>query len=181
LRALLERNEVVHGSMRLHPALAEVLALLAPEARRRGVAVECRLDAADDRLYGDAIQLQQVLLNLALNALDAMADTVPARRQLHITTTDQGGHLQLEVADHGSGIDTADQSKVFESFYTTKPHGLGLGLPIVRAIVESHGGRVELQPQAGGGSRFIVTLPRRLALAQAAEASRMPVAAGQAA
>jgi signal transduction histidine kinase/ABC-type uncharacterized transport system substrate-binding protein len=177
LRALLERHEVVHGAMHLHPALDEVMALLAPEARRRGVAIERRFDATDDRMYGDPIQLQQVLLNLALNAMDAMAETDPARRQLRIGTADDGDGLQLLVADRGTGIDPADQGKVFESFFTTKPHGLGLGLPIVRAIVEAHEGRVELQPQPGGGSRFTVTLPRRLAPA-ADDTSRLPEPAG---
>jgi len=177
LRALLERHEVVHGAMRLHPALDEVMALLAPEARRRSVTLERHFDAADDRLYGDPIQLQQVLLNLALNAMDAMADTEPARRQLHIGTAGDGDKLQLVVADRGTGIDAADHGKVFESFFTTKPHGLGLGLPIVRAIVEAHEGRVELEAQAGGGSRFTVTLPRRLAPA-ADDTSRLPEPAG---
>lgn len=124
-----------------------------------------------------------MLLNLALSAMAAMAamaGTVPAHRQLRITTADLGEQLQLEVADHGRDIDPADQARVFESFYTTKLHGLGPGLPIVRAIVESPEGCIELQPRAGGGSRFTVTLPRRLALAQAADASRVPVAAGAA-
>jgi signal transduction histidine kinase len=168
LRALLERHEVVHGPMHLHPALDEVLALLTAEARRRGVAIDHRFDAADDRLHGDAIQLQQVLLNLSLNAMDSMAEVEPARRQLRITTAEQGESLVLEVADRGSGISAADRTRVFESFYTTKPHGLGLGLPIVRAIVEAHEGRIELQPVDGGGSRFTVTLPRRLAAATSA-------------
>ena len=109
-----------------------------------------------------------------------MAGTAPAHRQLRITTADLGEHLQLEVADHGRGINTAGQRKVFASIHTPKPHGLDLGLPIVRAFVESHEGRIALQPRAGGGSRFTVTLPRRLALAQAADASRVPVAAGAA-
>jgi signal transduction histidine kinase len=143
------------------------------------VSIERRFDAADDRLYGDPIQLQQVLLNLALNAMDAMAETDPARRQLRIGTADDGAGLQLLVADRGTGIDPADQGKVFESFFTTKPHGLGLGLPIVRAIVEAHEGRVELQPQPGGGSRFTVTLPRRLA--PATDTGRLPEPAGAAA
>ena len=165
LRALLGKHEVEHSVMHLHPALDEVLALLAPEARRRGVTVERALDASDDRLLGDAVQLQQVLLNLALNAMDAMAAIEPAtRRVLRVATADRAGAdaIELIVADRGSGLPANAQDAVFESFYTTKPQGMGLGLAIVRAIVEAHEGRVVAAPRDGGGAVFTVTLPRRV-------------------
>lgn len=162
LRALLEKHEVEHAPMRLHPALREVLALLEPEARRRGVAIEHHFDAADDCLHGDPIQWQQVLLNLALNGMDAMEHTAPAARRLCIETADRGEHLELTVADGGSGIEPSKRATVFESFFTTKQGGLGLGLPIVRAIVEAHEGRIDLSSPEAGGTRFTVALPRRL-------------------
>jgi signal transduction histidine kinase len=170
LRALLEKHEVEHRDLHLHPVLDDVLALLAPEARRRGVSIDHAFEAADDRLHGDPVQLQQVLLNLGLNALDAMEPTEPARRRLRITTADRGDRLELTVADRGHGIEPARRQTVFESFYTTKPRGLGLGLPIVRAIVEAHQGNIAISPNEGGGTVFTVTLPRRL-IAHAAAAT----------
>lgn len=174
LRALLEKQEVEHRDMHLHQALGDVLALLAPEARRRGIGIEHAFDAADDHLHGDPVQLQQVLLNLALNAFDAMEHTEPARRRLRITTADQGDRLELMVADRGHGIEAADRKTVFESFYTTKPRGLGLGLPIVRAIVDAHRGSITVASNEGGGCLFTVTLPRRLTAPTAAGASTLP-------
>jgi signal transduction histidine kinase len=163
LRALLERHEVTHVPLGLHPALREALGLLEPEARRRGIVLEAMLDAADDRIVGDPVQLQQVLLNLAINAMDAVdaGDRAPAApRRVSIATADRDGELQLTVADTGSGIPAGHHESVFESFFTTKPRGMGLGLGIVRAIVESHGGRVTLEPRDGGGTLARVRLLR---------------------
>jgi signal transduction histidine kinase len=106
--------------------------------------------------------LQQVLINLALNAMDAMQQQAPAKRQLSLLTVDGGAQLELHVADRGCGIGDAQHDKVFDSFVTTKPSGMGLGLSIVRSIVETHGGRVGFAPREGGGTTFSVTLPRRL-------------------
>ncbi|MCX7229086.1 MAG: sensor histidine kinase [Burkholderiales bacterium] len=163
LRALLEHHEVTHVPLGLHPALREALGLLEPEARRRGIVLEAMLDATDDRIVGDPVQLQQVLLNLAINAMDAMdaGDRAHAGpRRVSIATADRDGELQLTVADTGSGIPAGHHESVFESFFTTKPRGMGLGLGIVRAIVESHGGRVTLEPRDGGGTLARVRLLR---------------------
>ena len=162
LRALLEKHEVRHELMRLHPALSDVLALLGPEAERRGVILDVRLDALDDRLFGDAVQLQQVLMNLVLNAMDAMEQTPPADRRLRVVTADGGGSLTLSVVDRGCGIEAAAHTAIFESFVTTKEKGMGLGLPIVRAIIEAHQGRIAVTSRPGGGANFTITLPRRL-------------------
>ena len=166
LRALLEKSEVEQLEMRLHPMLGDALALLKPEARRRGIGLQVRFDAADDRLLGDPIQLQQVLLNLALNAMDAMdavASAPPEARQLDIRSADDGDDgLVLTVADRGPGIEAGQRDAVFASFYTTKPRGLGLGLSIVRAIVAAHQGTVSVEGRDGGGAVFRVSLPRRL-------------------
>jgi C4-dicarboxylate-specific signal transduction histidine kinase len=178
LRALLEKNEVEHRALHLHPALDEVLTLLASEARRRGVVIEHAFGATDDRLHGDPIQLQQVLLNLGLNAMDAMADTDPGSRRLRVETASRGDSLELTVADRGCGIDESRRDAIFESFYTTKARGLGLGLPIVRAIVEAHEGRIDVASNADRGAVFTVTLPRRLAADPAAEPALAPAWSG---
>jgi signal transduction histidine kinase len=162
LRALLEKRDVRHEAMRLHPVLSDLLALMAPEAERRGVTLAMHFEALDDHLLGDAVQLQQVLMNLMLNAMDAMQQTAPEDRRVRITTADDGDALVLSVADRGCGIDGAMHAAIFDSFVTTKVHGMGLGLPIVRAIVEAHGGHIGVTSQQGGGAIFTVTLPRRL-------------------
>jgi signal transduction histidine kinase/ABC-type uncharacterized transport system substrate-binding protein len=163
LRLLLDKNEVEQVETSLHSTLADALALLETEARRRGVAIVTRFAAADDRLLADPVQLQQVLLNLALNAMDAMDSTPPGTRTLEVGTADRGDAVELTVADRGQGIEATRRETVFESFYTTKLTGMGLGLPIVRAIVVAHQGQVAVTAREGGGSVFVVTLPRRLA------------------
>lgn len=176
LRALLEKNEVEQTEIHLHTALNDVMLLLDPEARRRGVAIEHRFEAGSDSLLGDAIQLQQVLLNLGLNAMDAMEKTAAVARRLSIRTVDRGDAIELSVADRGSGIEPAQRDTVFESFYTTKPHGMGLGLSIVRAIVEAHEGQISVAAREGGGTVFCVRLPRRLAV----ESTTLPAADAEA-
>jgi signal transduction histidine kinase/ABC-type uncharacterized transport system substrate-binding protein len=161
LRTLLEKRAVIQASFRLHPVLDEALGLLAPEARRRDVEIERRFEARDDHMLGDPVQLQQVLINLALNAMDAMQTIAPAQRRLSVSTADGKATLELRVADRGCGIDAAQRDKVFESFVTTKPRGMGLGLSIVRAIVEAHHGHIGLAARDGGGTVFAVTLPRQ--------------------
>ena len=163
LRALLGKHEVEHVPMAMHPVLREVLALLEAEARQRGVVVETALDAADDALLGDPVQLQQVLMNLVINAMDAMETTPSGRRRLTVTTADDGDAIVLGVADRGAGVAPGDHEAVFRSFHTTKPRGMGLGLPIVRAIVDAHQGRVGLAAREGGGTIATVRLPRRVA------------------
>jgi two-component system sensor histidine kinase DctS len=99
--------------------------------------------------------------------MDAMEKTAAEARRLSIRTADRGDEIELTVADRGSGIDPAQRDKVFDSFYTTKPQGMGLGLSIARAIVEAHEGQISVQARKGGGTVFCVRLPRRLAVASA--------------
>jgi len=107
-----------------------------------------------------------VLLNLAVNAMDAMRDTAPDERALSVSLQPADGGYALAVADRGHGLPADAQARLFESFFTTKPHGVGLGLSIVRTIVNAHGGRVSAAPRAGGGSVFTVWLPGPSAAAE---------------
>lgn len=177
LRSLLDKHEVDQVETSLHAALQDAITLLENEAQRRGVLIVTRFAAAHDRLLADPVQLQQVLLNLALNAMDAMDSTAPGARQLEIATADRGDALELTVADRGCGIATPQRETVFESFYTTKTHGMGLGLSIVRAIVAAHGGQVSAVGRDGGGTLFVLTLPRRLAATGPVPAQRGQVPA----
>jgi signal transduction histidine kinase len=108
--------------------------------------------------------------------MDAMEQTAADARQLLVGTADRGDAIELTVADRGSGIDAARHDSVFDSFYTTKPHGMGLGLSIVRAIVEAHHGEVAVEAREGGGTLFRVRLPRRrhATAAPAAQARPLP-------
>ena len=162
LRGLLEKRTVERVPTHLHRALLDTIALVQLEAHRRGVAMDVSLNADNDQLLGDSIQLQQVLLNLAMNAMDAMDDVPAAHRRLSIATTDTEQGIELTVSDRGQGIAAGDVDRIFDSFYTTKPDGMGLGLPIVKAIVEAHQGTVTAHSREGAGTVMTVSLPRRL-------------------
>jgi signal transduction histidine kinase len=111
-------------------------------------------------IEADPIQLQQVLLNLVINAFDAMRDTPVPHRKVVIATERNGeGIIRTSVRDYGLGISEEARERVFEHFFTTKPKGLGMGLAIVRSIVESHGGTIVAENAEGGGARFQFTLP----------------------
>ncbi|SOE86909.1 Histidine kinase-, DNA gyrase B-, and HSP90-like ATPase [Burkholderia sp. YR290] len=159
LRALLEKQTVALGSLELDATVNEAFALLGPEARRRRLTIESSLAAGDARILGDRIQLEQVLLNLAINAMDAMQDTAASERILSIATRPADRGYELTVADRGHGIPADAKARLFDSLYTTKPHGMGLGLSIVRTIVTMHGGRIWVDAREGGGSIFTVWLP----------------------
>jgi len=162
LRNLLEKNEVLQSPMAFHTALRDALSLIEPEARRRDIDLHSALEAIDDQILGDPVQLQQVVVNLILNAMDAIDQGSPPLRRLGIRTRDGADCIEVEISDTGIGIDPADRDSIFESFYTTKPHGMGLGLPIVRAIVAAHLGSIKLAPGDTGGTVATVSLPRRL-------------------
>jgi signal transduction histidine kinase len=110
-------------------------------------------------IRGDPIQLQQVILNLIVNATDAMSEMPRAERKVIIRTTRVRDLAELSISDAGSGIPPDRLKDVFEPFFTTKAHGMGMGLSIVRTIVEAHGGHIVAENQLGGGAVFRVTLP----------------------
>jgi PAS domain S-box-containing protein len=142
----------------LNECVASVLGLLKPEIRQRKARVITRLQADLPAVHGDRVLLEQVLLNLVLNGLQAMHDMPVQRRIVEIDTVAAEGTLMLSVADHGPGIDPAAAAQLFTSFFTTKKEGLGLGLNICRTIIESHRGRLSFENRPGGGAVFIVHL-----------------------
>ncbi len=159
LRALLQKQSLETSVVRLDETLQQSLSLIEPEARRRGIRVESRFAGGDGEVIGDSVQLQQVLLNLAINAMDAMEEVALARRVLSISTQPVASGIELAIEDRGCGFSSDSGQRLFEPFYTTKPHGMGLGLTIVRSIVEAHRGRVTATLREGGGTRFAVWLP----------------------
>ena len=159
LRAMLRKDEPELVPLDLNEVIREVLLLERSDliARRVVVVPELALDLPQVR--GDRVQLQQVVLNLVLNACEAMSATpVGSRRLVLVTTRDQGGS-QLDVVDRGAGIPADALERVFEPFFTTKKQGLGLGLSICRSIVEAHGGRLWASNNEESGATFHLALP----------------------
>lgn len=160
LRALLRKGEALREAVDLNELVEDSLRLLRSDLAHRGVEIELDLQPALPALQADRVQLQQLLLNLMLNACEAMEGQLPPR-PLSIRTAHVGDarSVCVEVADRGAGIAASDAQRVFEPFYTTKPRGLGLGLPLCRSIVQAHDGRIEVSHNPGGGARLRVELP----------------------
>jgi PAS domain S-box-containing protein len=139
--------------------VANVLALLRPEIRQQQARVITRLDSNLPDIQADRLLLEQVVLNLLLNGLQAMHGQSPADKWVQVDTGMQDGMVFIRVADHGPGIAASAQAQLFEPFFTTKPEGLGLGLNICRTTVEAHRGRLVAENHADGGAEFTVYLP----------------------
>ena len=137
----------------------EVLALLKNELRHAAVSVEVELEASLPKVLADKIQIQQVLLNLIRNAVEAIECAEAAARDLHIRAEARGDHLRIAVSDSGCGIPDAHPDELFGTFYSTKSGGMGMGLAICRSIVEAHGGHIQAARNSGPGSTFTFTLP----------------------
>ena len=160
VRALMKREPRLEEPLDINEAIREVLALTRQEQRRHDVVVEALLDDALPRVRGDKIQLQQLLLNLTVNALEAMSDVAGAPRTLTVQSEkgDAGG-VVVTVRDTGVGLDPVDSDRLFDPFYTTKAAGMGMGLAISRSIIEAHGGRIWAGPNSPPGATFRFALP----------------------
>jgi two-component system sensor kinase FixL len=160
LRALFIQGEATLAPLDLNEVVREALVLASGTLAGQSVQVALALAPGLPAVHGDRVQLQQVLLNLVVNACDAMRAAPAQRRRLDIASSVQaGGMAALTVADSGPGVPADVLEKVFDSFFTTKLNGLGFGLSVSRAIVVAHGGRIEAANQAGGGAVFRITLP----------------------
>jgi len=142
IRALIKKLPARKDAVEINDAILEVIALTRTEAANNGVSVRTQLAEGLPRVQGDRVQLQQVLLNLTINAIEAMRDISEEERELHISSRNEPDGVSVEVRDSGPGFAPADLDRVFEAFYTTKPGGLGLGLSICRSIIEAHNGRL---------------------------------------
>jgi two-component system sensor kinase FixL len=159
LRDLLTKTDVELHPLDLDQLISEVLRLLASDAVIRNVVVMTKLDAAPATVNGDRVQLQQVVLNLVLNAMDVIAETRVVRREILVETESGPERVLVSVSDSGPGLAPGTEELVFEPFYTTKATGMGMGLAIARSIIEAHGGTIWAQNNPGPGARFAFQLP----------------------
>jgi PAS domain S-box-containing protein len=159
LRALTRKSGPQLAKLDINDAIQEVLALTRSELNRHGVVLSTDL-SAEGPVFGDRVQLQQVLLNLTMNAIEAMSSVTDRPKKLAITSqvVDQGD-LLVAVEDTGPGLDPAIAQRIFDPFFTTKPDGMGMGLSICRSIIESHGGRFWASPGAPCGTVFQFSVP----------------------
>jgi len=159
LRAFLRKGDIQPRHLNLNEVVSEVLGLVHSDLIQRRVTVDARLSAALPEVFADRVQLQQVLLNLLLNACDAMAGDRRSEKRVTIRTeaAERGG-VELSLADQGTGIRPEEMDRIFEPFVTSKPHGLGLGLAICRSIVTAHGGRLWADNNEEGGATFHLAL-----------------------
>lgn len=159
LRGFLKRGDLQLSNVELNDVVSDVLNIVEPEAVRRGVTVNVQTGASPAEVKGDRVLLQQVLLNLALNGMDAMQKTANVRRLKFSTALVGESRVEVSVSDTGSGIPEASLKGIFNSFVTTKQQGTGLGLSIARTIVENFGGRIWAENRQGGGAVFRFELP----------------------
>jgi PAS domain S-box-containing protein len=159
-RAMLSKTPPSFSNLDLNACVAEVLLFTDLELRRHRIAVIRRFADPSPLVWGDKVQLQQVIINLVRNGIEAMTANTDRPRRLTLTTTKSaGGDIMLTIEDTGGGIAPETQAHLFDSFFTTKVGGVGLGLPISRTIIEAHGGRLWATSDGRAGAVFNVTLP----------------------
>ena len=161
IRALVRREPPRHERVDVNQVISEVIALTRDQMHSHDVALQSELAADLIVVHGDRVQLQQVILNLIANAIEAMSTIRDRRRQLAILSANDGGGVRVEVRDCGPGVDAEGVERIFEPFYTTKADGIGMGLWICRSIIEAHGGRLWVTPNPPRGTAFQFSLPGR--------------------
>ena len=160
LRSMLKKKELELERLDVNKLIHETAELMNADAVIRNKIIRLDLDERVAQVRGDWVQLQQVLLNLIMNGLDAMVETGPDARELLVRSTREGtGSVVVEVKDSGGGIPEQEMGLLFRHFFTTKPEGMGMGLPISRSIIEAHGGRLVVKNNPGRGATFYFTLP----------------------
>jgi FixJ family two-component response regulator/signal transduction histidine kinase len=161
LRRFLRHGEAERIELDLAGLLADVLSFVESEASSRSITLALDVPGVLPRFVGDRVQLEQVLLNLVLNAFDSVAGCDRAARRVTLRARPAKAGLSIEVTDSGTGMDEAALARIFQPFYTTKPGGMGLGLSISQSIVTDHGGTLSVHSEPGRGTTFCVELPSR--------------------
>ncbi len=160
VRDFVKKSEPRRGAVRIDEVIEEIIGFAEIEARKSGVRVSVSVPRDLPPAYADKIMIEQVVLNLVKNGIEAMHDTPRAERELAISARANGkDFIEVKVADRGHGVLVESTEKLFVPFYTTKPEGMGMGLNICRSIIEFHHGRLWAVASAGGGAAFSFTLP----------------------
>src|SRR5438093_1277430 len=159
IRALVKKDDTEKTLLDINEAMQEAVSLIHSEIQKSGVVLKMKLAAGLPRILGDRIQLQQVILNLVMNGIEAMNAVTDRPREILIRSCQhETDKVLVAVQDFGNGVDQENLKKIFDAFYTTKPQGMGMGLAISRSIVENHGGRLWAVPNDGPGTTFQFTL-----------------------
>ena len=160
LRNFVRRREVEKERLSLKRLIDDVMILINADAAHKGVMVDVKTEDSLPEIAGNAVQLQQVLLNLTRNAVDAMSANVRRPKEITIEALHVADdRVEIRVSDRGPGISSSLEEAIFHPFFTTKEDGLGVGLAISRTIVDAHGGELSYERRREGGSTFVVSLP----------------------
>lgn len=159
VRDLLKRKAPSLEPVCVNELLQETLKMVRMEFTRRGVSTDCELEEDLPQVAGEKGQLQQVLLNILMNASDAMKECIPGERELFILTRSAGGYVELLFIDSGRGIRPEENERLFDPYFSNKEEGLGMGLAICRSIIQAHGGRIWLEANASRGATAGISLP----------------------
>jgi PAS domain S-box-containing protein len=160
LRGLLKKSNPLRSLLNLNEVIEQLVLLVERELLNNRVTLRLELAPALHDVFGDRVQLQQVIMNLVINGIQSMASVTDRPRELLIRSCEgEDDQLMIEVRDRGSGIDPRDMQQLFNAFFTTKPNGMGMGLSICRSIVEAHGGRIWASSNVGPGATFTFTVP----------------------
>lgn len=159
LRSVLKKTPFEIKNIELNDTVREAIGLVRAVAEGRRITLTYTPVLADLHVKGDPVQLQQVVLNLIINAMDAISDADTGKREVSVWTVRDGNQAEVNVVDTGPGMAASDLAKLFDPFFTTKSQGMGMGLAIAKTIVEAHHGTIGAANQPGGGARFTIRLP----------------------
>jgi signal transduction histidine kinase len=162
ISSLFKKGEVQRELVDVNELIREMIVLLRSEASRYSISFRTELAEGLPKVMADRVQLQQVFMNLMLNGIDAMKETTGGG-ELAIKSETDDGQLLISVSDNGVGLPAEQGDQIFGAFFTTKDNGTGMGLPISRSIIESHGGRLWAAGASGRGATFQFTLPAMVA------------------
>ncbi|MDI3490506.1 MAG: two-component system, LuxR family, sensor histidine kinase DctS [Thauera sp.] len=153
------RSEPQRAPLDLNTVIRDAVGLIEADARKRQMRIVTELASGLPAVLADAVMIEQIIVNLVRNGMDAMRDTPRTRREVRIRTNQEGRHVCVRVSDRGAGIPPETAARLFEPFFTTKPEGMGMGLNICRSIAELHHGRLTFEPAPEGGTIFTLSLP----------------------
>jgi C4-dicarboxylate-specific signal transduction histidine kinase len=159
IRTTAKKADPQKHSIEINDVIDEGVSLVQSEVENRGVSLRMEFASALPRVLGDRVQLQQVIINLLMNGVEATSHITGRPREIVIRSLQEADELLVQVRDSGSGIDAANLERLFTPFYTTKPSGMGMGLSISRSIITAHGGRLWASPNEDHGATFQFTLP----------------------